>query len=156
MLITRHGGQSRIGANEFSSDIALFTLIGVIRRHARKTAADRQSDDCEKDTNYTNCHEAPKAGVNCWIIPCEFVNGVEGTSDIEGKAATGSGERAGKGASFKFVSEKRSHSPLSLFSTSFFDIRRVLTIFQFPSASNFNVKRKLASESREPLPFQTA
>jgi len=28
-------------------------------------------------------------------------NGAEGISDIEGKAATGSGERAGKRASFK-------------------------------------------------------
>jgi hypothetical protein len=28
--------------------------------------------------------------------------------------------------------------------------------FPFPSSSNFTVKRKLASESREPLPFQTA
>src|SRR5438067_3749015 len=35
---------------------------------------------------------------------CEFVNGAEGVSDIEGKAAAGSGERAGKQASFKFVS----------------------------------------------------
>jgi hypothetical protein len=34
---------------------------------------------------------------------CEFVNGAEGVSDIEGKAATGSGERAGKQASFKFT-----------------------------------------------------
>jgi hypothetical protein len=32
-----------------------------------------------------------------------FVNGAEGISDIEGKAATASGERAGKRASFKFV-----------------------------------------------------
>ena len=34
---------------------------------------------------------------------CEFVNGAEGVSDIEGKAAAGSGERAGKQASFKSV-----------------------------------------------------
>jgi hypothetical protein len=32
-----------------------------------------------------------------------FVNGAEGISDIEGKAARGSGERAGKRASFKFA-----------------------------------------------------
>ena len=31
------------------------------------------------------------------------VNGAEGISDIEGEAATGSGERAGKRASFKSV-----------------------------------------------------
>jgi hypothetical protein len=45
---------------------------------------------------------------------CEFVNGAEGISDpptprlrragIGGKAATGSGKRAGKRVSFKFVS----------------------------------------------------
>jgi hypothetical protein len=39
--ITRHGQRARIGANEFRSDIALFTLIGVIRGCAEKTAADR-------------------------------------------------------------------------------------------------------------------
>jgi len=32
------------------------------------------------------------------------VNGADGISDIEGKAATGRGERVGKRASFKFVS----------------------------------------------------
>src|SRR5215510_6906190 len=35
---------------------------------------------------------------------CDFVNGAEGISEIEGKAASGSGERAGKRASIKFVS----------------------------------------------------
>jgi hypothetical protein len=70
--ITRHGRQARIDANEFSSDKALFALIDVIRAHAGKIAADRARDYCDKDTNYTNCHEAPKAGVNCWIIPCEL------------------------------------------------------------------------------------
>jgi len=53
-----------------------------------------------RDTNYTNCREFQKA----WVTSCEFVNGAEGISDIEGKAATGNGERAGKRASFKFVS----------------------------------------------------
>src|SRR5438034_10261276 len=43
--ITRHGRQARIDANEFSSDKALLVLIGVIRRHARKTATDRAGDD---------------------------------------------------------------------------------------------------------------
>jgi len=38
------------------------------------------------------------------MIWCELVNGAEGISDIEGKAATGSGERAEKRASFKIVS----------------------------------------------------
>ena len=38
-----------------------------------------------------------------WANSCELVNGTEGISDIEGKAATGSGERAER-ASFKFVS----------------------------------------------------
>ena len=28
----------------------------------------------EKDTNYTNCHERLKAGVDCWIIPCDSCN----------------------------------------------------------------------------------
>ena len=37
---------------------------------------------------------------------CEFVNGADGISDIEGKAATGRGERVGKRASFKFVSSR--------------------------------------------------
>jgi hypothetical protein len=37
---------------------------------------------------------------------CEFVNGVKGINDMEGKAATGSGEQAGKRASFKFASVK--------------------------------------------------
>jgi len=35
---------------------------------------------------------------------CEFVSGADGIGDTEGKAATGSGERAGRQASFKFVS----------------------------------------------------
>src|SRR4051794_3409592 len=35
----------------------------------------------------------------------EFVSGADGTGDTEGKAATGSGERAGRQASFKFVSQ---------------------------------------------------
>ena len=39
------------------------------------------------------------------MIWYKFENGSKGISDIEGKAATGSGERAGKRASFKFVSE---------------------------------------------------
>jgi hypothetical protein len=30
-------------------------------------------------------------------------------------------------------------------------MRCVLMIFEFPSASNFNVKRKLVSKSRDPL-----
>jgi len=36
---------------------------------------------------------------------CEFVNGAKGINDMEGKAATGSGER-GSEASFKFASVK--------------------------------------------------
>ena len=35
--------------------------------------------------------------------PCPSVNRADGISEIEGKAATGSGERAGKQASFKSV-----------------------------------------------------
>jgi len=42
--------------------------------------------------------------MRAWANSCELVNGTEGISDIEGKAATGSGERAGKRASFKLVS----------------------------------------------------
>ncbi len=38
------------------------------------------------------------------VDSCELVNGTEGISDIEGKAAAGSGERAGMRASFKFLS----------------------------------------------------
>ena len=38
--------------------------------------------------------------MRAWANSCELVNGSEGISDIEGKAATGSGERA----SFKLVS----------------------------------------------------
>ena len=35
--------------------------------------------------------------------PCYPVSGAAGSSDTEGKAAKGSGERVGKGASFKSV-----------------------------------------------------
>jgi hypothetical protein len=42
--------------------------------------------------------------MRAWANSCELVNGTEGISDIEGKAATGSGERAGMRASFKLVS----------------------------------------------------
>jgi len=41
--------------------------------------------------------------MRAWANSCELVNGTEGISGIEGKAATGSGERA----SFKFVSCSR-------------------------------------------------
>ena len=36
-----------------------------------------------------------------WANSCELVNGTEGISDIEGKAATGSGERAGEVSEFQ-------------------------------------------------------
>jgi len=39
-----------------------------------------------------------------------FANGAGGTRDIEGKAATGSGEQAGTRASFKSVPQKRIRS----------------------------------------------
>jgi len=39
-----------------------------------------------------------------WVNSSGFVSGADGTGDTEGKAATGSGERAGRPASFKFVS----------------------------------------------------
>ena len=55
-----------------------------------------------RDTNYTNCHEALDRS-----NPCKFVSGADGIGDTEGKAATGSGERAGRQASFKFVSRFR-------------------------------------------------
>ena len=45
--------------------------------------------------------------MRAWANSCELVNGTEGISDKEGKAATGSGERAGKRASFKLVSSPR-------------------------------------------------
>ena len=59
----------------------------------------------ERDTNYTNGHEPRDTSVNwfgsiragLWAEPM-------GIGDTEGKAATESGERAGKQASFKFVS----------------------------------------------------
>src|SRR5438128_12452720 len=56
------------------------------------------------DTNCTNSHEFRRTNTTLEINWCNLVNGAEGISDIEGKAATGSGERAGKRASFKFVS----------------------------------------------------
>src|SRR6266436_5910710 len=64
-----------------------------VRSENRKSATDRARDDCNKDTNYTNCHEPHKTRVSCWIISVirEWSCGV---SDIEGKAPTGSGERA--------------------------------------------------------------
>ena len=37
-------------------------------------------------------------------IGIRFVSGADGIGDTEGEAATGSGERAGRQASFKFVS----------------------------------------------------
>jgi len=43
--------------------------------------------------------------MKAWANSCELVNGTEGISDMEGKAARGSGERAGKRESFKFVSQ---------------------------------------------------
>ena len=53
------------------------------------------------------------------------------------------GDRASsKRASFKLVSEQRSHCPFSLFSTSFSDILCALTTFHLPAPSNFRVKRK--------------
>jgi hypothetical protein len=39
-----------------------------------------------------------------WVNSCGFVSGADGIGDTEGKAAMGSGERAGRQASFKFVS----------------------------------------------------
>ena len=51
-----------------------------------------------RDTNYTNRHEALDRS-----NPCRFLSGADGISETEGKAATGSGERAGRQASFKFV-----------------------------------------------------
>jgi hypothetical protein len=52
-------------------------------------------------TNFRGCERAIETfGINS----CELVNGTEAISDIEGKAATGSGERAGMRASFKLVS----------------------------------------------------
>jgi hypothetical protein len=38
------------------------------------------------------------------VNSCGFVSGADGIGDTEGKAAMGSGERAGRQASFKFVS----------------------------------------------------
>jgi len=47
-------------------------------------------------------HQFPPMGSSgLW----EFVSGADGIGDTEGKAATGSGERAGRQASFKFVSQ---------------------------------------------------
>ena len=39
-----------------------------------------------------------------WANSCGCGTGADGIGDTEGKAATGSGERAGRQASFKFVS----------------------------------------------------
>jgi hypothetical protein len=39
--------------------------------------------------------------MRAWANSCELVNGTEGISDIEGKAATGGGERAGEASEFQ-------------------------------------------------------
>src|SRR5439155_16983836 len=67
------------------------------------------------DTNYTNCHELPERRTPaCHTVversrvdSCGFVSGADGIGDTEGKTSTGSSERAGKQASFKFVSRFR-------------------------------------------------
>jgi len=43
------------------------------------------------------------------------VNGADGISDIEGKAATGSGERAGKASEFQIRGELTSAFPCRVF-----------------------------------------
>jgi hypothetical protein len=52
--ITRHGRQARIGTNEFSSDTALFALIGVIRRHSLWRTSCGESRDKNRTGNEQN------------------------------------------------------------------------------------------------------
>ena len=65
----------------------------------------RLPGDLGKRHEYTNGHE-PRDTFSqlVWVNSCGFVSGADGIGDTEGKAATGSGERAGRQASFKFVS----------------------------------------------------
>jgi hypothetical protein len=53
-----------------------------------------------------------------WVVPYLLglsVNGADGISDIEGKAATGSGERAGKASEFQIRGELTSAFPRRVF-----------------------------------------
>jgi hypothetical protein len=59
-----------------------------------------QAQETDKTRIVTN-HTTPES-----FDFIELVNGAEGIIDIKGKAAMGSGERAGKRASFKFVSSQ--------------------------------------------------
>ena len=57
--------------------------------------------------------------------PCYPVNRADGISEIEGKAAKGSGEQVGKGASFKSVVDFRKSPFARPFHGSFTGLRRV-------------------------------
>ena len=59
----------------------------------------------ETDTKYTNGHESDDRVESIGFVnSCGCVTGADGIGDTEGKAATASGERAGRQASFKFAS----------------------------------------------------
>src|SRR5262249_39996105 len=69
-----------------------FGMIRVSKNCARKNSSE--------NTNCTKRHEFQRPSTN-WS---KAVSGAEGRDNIEGKAATGSGEQAGVRASFKLVS----------------------------------------------------
>jgi hypothetical protein len=60
-------------------------------------------------------------------------NGADGISDIEGKAARVAASECGQRASFKFVSEKRSHSCSSTSFSGIVEASIRLVVFVFPT-----------------------
>ena len=72
------------------------------------------------------------------VLLLKSANEADGIGDIEGKAATGSGERTGKQASFKSVDDPRSgtSSPGSVRLHDFADEHVKLAILLFAHLSN--------------------
>ena len=89
-------------------------MIGMTKRECRKTtdSADFSRLNPKGHRGLDRIHRINKIDSEtfCSFCPKNFVtsvfsvvNGADGISDIEGKAATGSGERGGSRASFKSV-----------------------------------------------------
>ena len=87
------------GPSEARSDLGSFARRSRFPKTLRGKAAVKT-----RITRIVTRHELHELSRTRLINWCELVNGAEGVSDIEGKATTGSGERAGMRASFKFVS----------------------------------------------------
>ena len=63
----------------------------------------RWVDPCLASTDDTAFRDKMNSLRQCLTLSISSVNRADGISEIEGKAAKGSGERVGKGASFKSV-----------------------------------------------------